>query len=279
MLKVAALVDRLPDDPRWKGGMIWQTLLDLAQSEYEVLAIGPGLNGVESLRHSNLRIAHSLSSWGLSQIVNLLTTLLAFQPDVIHVFAPRKPKHKWAPQIWPWLTSYASLQPHIRRYFTGYDTHDSGPFIRQWAQRSINITPHSAIAPEPYHDLEGFDWLIPAPVDEWVSPREGIAWLTDQLTLMPHTHAAIIGGWGGADTDMRRWGWERLGRHALRIHMLPALGLAQSVALIKQSRHVVRQWLNPGDWKARALDQLVEPSFQVQNELTRLYSKQLFVLG
>ncbi len=278
MIRVLALVDRLPSDPDWKGGVIWDNLMTLAQSEYEVLVVGPELASRVELKHPNLKVASPIKSWRADQFLALARLMFNYQPDVVHVFAPRPPTYSLMPQLWPLLTSFCMAQVRVQKFFTGFDSADHFPSLLTWINRTPHFATSLSLAAEagPCRDLE---ILLPSPISEWTRPLDGLAWLADQLCLAPSAVAGILGGWGNSSSELRRQGWLELKTCANRVRFLPDLGLAQALKWLNPSGHVATQWMNKDDMRLKVLEALPEIEFAALNDLSRLYSSHLNALG
>jgi hypothetical protein len=270
MSKVLVLTDRHPEDTDWKGAFAWQLILDLAQSQHEVLAITTIDPLSLEISHPRLTIAHPCSDWRADRIGRIMRTVLTFQPDVVHSFAFH-PSRLWPSlTVWPYLSSTLALIKGCKRYSVLFESSDlaesdpslawfrgsqknlvfSGAQVSSLSQRlniSASVLPmefEARIAPEPAPVI-----LIPAPISDLRDGESALRDLTRMLTADNRLSATFVGGWGDWPASRRREGWQLVMSVADRVRMVPPLTWRDFLKQALEAQALWLEYLPEDSWR------------------------------
>lgn len=279
MARLVTICDRAPGDTEWKGAVVWKTILGLAESQHEVLALTPLDPATVDVSHPRLTIVQPAESFSFLRLGRWLRAVFQYQPEIVHTFALRGPERFGA---WPVLAQTLMAFPGVQRYSTVFAEEDYAPFARisapfDAAEFSVGGDA-SVVGDAPYV-------LIPAPVSEWGKPMLDLLLLGDYLEHNPGVDAKIVGGWGDFGLRDRREGWQHFGPLSGRIHMLPDLQFSTFVELARGSRALWLRALRGNSWRAYVSSHVAEVlrlptigttpllnSGSAANFLSRLYS-------
>ncbi len=268
MGRVLVFTDRAPEDGSWKGALIWQIILSLAESQHEVLVASP-LEGL-TLTHPRLTLTRPVNSWRADQILPLSRLLLSWQPQVIQTFA-LAPSRLWPSlTVWPYLMGMLKALPHIQRVSTLFDEDDieagSASFLwhrsaqavtvfseRQRTRaevrlgRKVSLVPLETPPVAAAHLNSGV--VVPAPVSEWANPDLGLQRLArfcaEDLSRQVH----VLGGWGDWTAARRKRGWITIQEAAERIHFHPNFDYHSFSGCIRSSEALWLEPLRPDSWR------------------------------
>lgn len=279
MARILALTDRAPDDPEWKGAFAWKTIHSLAESQHEVRVVTP--LSLESIAwaHPRLTVTQPVTSWMAIEIANLTRAVMTFQPEIIHTFV-LKPNTLWPVlTVWPWLSGIGRVLPRAQRWSLFLDddderSKDAAMIWHRESRRVDNLPVDLEFPREPRTVLPyGEFTLVPAPVDEWESPREGLRRLAADLSRSPGMKAVIVGGWGKLPVSERRVGWGLLSRQLNQVHMTEPLSLDEFLNHAEQARTLWTEPLKRGSWRLKVSEAFTghTTGTSAANFLSRLY--------
>ena len=264
MSRVLVFTDRDSEDRGWKGALIWQIILSLAESQHEVLVATPLESGRTAVTHPRLTVTRPVTSWRADQIVPLTRLLFTYQPQVIQTFALKTSRLWPALSVWPYLQGLCRTMPHVQRISTLFDEDDAitTDASFRWHQSANAVTVFSEhqrarcehrfgrqvlvvpmeITPitKPPSPLRGV--VVPAPVSEWHDPEGGLMRLARLCTEEQSYDVHILGGWGDWTARERKQGWLRLQKVAERVHFHPDFSLSEFATIAQTAE---RLWLEP----------------------------------
>lgn len=244
MARLVTICDRAPSDTDWKGAIVWKTILGLAESQHEVLALTPLDPSEVEIAHPRLTIVRPAESFSFLMLGRWLRAVFQFQPEIIQTFALRMPGRL---SSWPVLAQTLLAFPGVQRYSTVFAEEDYAPFARisapfDAAEFSLGGETSPANSNNSYV-------VIPAPVSEWQKPIVDILMLGDYLEQNPGVDACVVGGWGEAGLLDRREGWGLLGPLSARVRMLPSMQFPDFVNLARASRGLWLRSLRANSWR------------------------------
>lgn len=287
MARLLTFADRGPLDVEWKGAVVWKTILSLAETHHEVLALTTlPLETVESISHPRLTIASPAPDFAITRVARWMRAFLQFQPEIVHTFGLRAPPRF---SCWPVLAQAVSAFPRLQHYSTVFSDSDFAPFERVSAPfdpedfNARDIGSNEAAVE--FDNCSRNFYIVPAPVSEWQKPLVDLLMLADFLENNPAINVCVVGGWGSFDLRERKQGWNLLGPLSARVQMLPDLRFEDFVALTRKSRGLWLRSVPYRSWRAlvasHVADALSLPiigtvaqlhSGSAANFLSRLYS-------
>lgn len=242
MARLAVVVDRSPKDEEWKGAFAWKTILSLAESQHEVLALTTLDPAEIELQHPRLTVARPSAHFGPKDFPHWLRAWIQFNPDVIHTFALKKPARF---HFWPLIN--LSLQPftRLRKFSSVFDPSDYAPFPKIDMPFEWELQPFTA-APEERPFI-----VIPEPVSRWSRPMIDLILLNEFLMRHRELDCHIVGGWGEMALSERRTGWQTLQDVSDQIHMGRGVTLFDFIHLVTKSSGLWLNGLSPQSFPAR----------------------------
>jgi hypothetical protein len=295
--RLLVLTDRLDSDPDWKGAVIWQTIMSLAESQHEVLVATPLSLEYIQQTHPRLTVIQPIRSWRVDQLPRLIKTILSYQPQVIHSFALQPSRTLTPLTVWPYLTGMCKALPGVRRVSTFFEVADCArrdpSFL--WHQSCSIATAFSeahrqTIAleldrpatrlPLELQSLSGAPatrLVIPAAVSEWQNPTSGLQVLRRRLEENSAVTALVIGGWGDCSPSQRKAGWSELQELGARVKMCAPLSYSDLLEELRQGGEILLDLLPPRSWRYLLISQLLNVNAQgsTANSISRIYSAEV----
>ena len=276
MARVLVLTDRLPKDTDWKGAYTWDIIMQLAESQHEVMALTTSDVSEITLSHPRLTIARPAPSFGVGHLPMWIKSILGFHPEVIHTFALKPDRRPAWTTVWPFLNASLKAFPRVRRISTFFSASelDSHP-SRVWHQDSAHWAHFGSI--DAAADFKGplmlapielgtfsttskpsLDLIVPAPVSEWEKRKVNLLYLSHYLEGHTDLSVKIIGGWGESSLSERRHGWMCLKPVSDRVHMLEPMSLVDFAEVLAGSRGLWLHGAETGSWRHRISQALAQ---------------------
>lgn len=264
MSRVLVFTDRDSEDSGWKGALIWQTILGLAESQHEVMVASPLESDRAGFTHPRLTVTRPVTSWRADQIVPLTRLLFTYQPQVIQTFALKTSAFWPALSVWPYLQGLCRTMPHLQRISTLFDEDDAATADAtfRWHQSAHTVTVFSEhqrarceqrfgrqaivvpmeITPLIAQSSPLSGVIVPAPVSEWHDPQGGLLRLARFCGEDQSLNVHILGGWGDWTARQRKQGWICLQKVAERVRFHPDFSFNEFATIAQTAE---RLWLEP----------------------------------
>ena len=283
MARLAILIDRLPEDPSWKGAYLWQVVRALADSQHDVTVFTTEDPERVGITHARLTVARPASHFGVDKMGRWTQALLTLRPHIIHTFA-LNPTPRWPTlSVWPYLDSVCRLLPEVRRVSTFFDRSDLRPRSPEWKWHlgshawtvfsptlaatastlfsgPIDIAPVEDLAETPHQVASAIDpyLFVAAPVSEWRDRESGLSLLTEFLSKHKDLVAHINGGWGELSLNERRRGWQSLNSVSTRVRLLAPQSLASFAEKVAGASRLWLEGVAADSWRYQVSTQMAQ---------------------